>query len=262
MPLAGKTALVFAANGDVGSAVSRRLAQEGATAYLSGRDEEAVRRLAEEIIANGGTAHAASVDACDDRAVTGYVDRVAQEAGPIDVVFNAIGLRPDEAGYATPAPDLPREKFLLPLRVIVGSQFLTAGAAIRHMRPQGSSIVMLSATLSAHMVPFMAGSSAACGAIEAMTRSLAAEFGPLGVRVNCVRAGGMVETRTIRDTTRRFHLARGHDPEDAEPPSFEDHALRRPTTLEETAAVVAYLASDLASAIAGQVITVDGGQTT
>src|SRR4029450_8693468 len=124
-------------------------------------------------------------------------------------LLTAIGPRAALAGYATPSTRLPVDTFLLPLTLIVGSQFLTARVAARRMAAQGRGpIVTLSASLSGGFVPFMAGITAACGAVEAMTRSLAAEFGPDGVRLDCVRAGGMPETRTIRQALSLMALAR------------------------------------------------------
>ncbi len=104
---------------------------------------------------------------------------------------------------------------------------------------------------------FMAGITAACGATEAMTRSLAAELGPYGVRVNCVRAGGMPFTRTIRETVAAIARTTGVAAND--PGSSPANALNRPLTVDETAAMVAFVASDLASGVTGQVLNVCAG---
>jgi NAD(P)-dependent dehydrogenase (short-subunit alcohol dehydrogenase family) len=254
MLLQDKTALVFAATGAIGSAVAAQFARHGARVYVSGRDPTALERLGQELDAAWEL-----VDATDEAKVSEYIDRIASQTGGVDVVFNAIGLRAADAQYATPATQLELEKFLLPLRVIVGSQFLTARAAARRMAPKGrGAIVTLSASLSGKFVPFMSGIAAACGAIEAMTRTMAAEFGPAGVRVNCVRAGGMPETRTIRETIANMAATTGKTPQVAERPT-SDNVLARPLRVEETAAAVAFVASDAASGIAGQVINVCAG---
>jgi 3-oxoacyl-[acyl-carrier protein] reductase len=254
MLLQGKTALIFAATGAIGSVVARRFADEGARVFVSGRDEAAVARLSKSIGAGGSL-----VDATDERQVTSYIEQVHGQCEGIDIVFNAIGPRVADALYATSAVELPLDKFMLPLRTIVASQFLTARSAARFMTAQRrGAIVLLSASLSGQFVPFMSGITAACGAIEGLTHTLAAEFGPGGVRVNCVRAGGMPETRTILETTAAMAKTLGSSVEDASRPTV-GNVLGRPLRVEETAAAVAYLASDDASGIAGQVVNVCAG---
>lgn len=254
MLLNHKTALVFASGGAVGSAVARRFAAEGAQVFLSGRHEDSVKPLAHELDAQWEV-----VDATNDLEVSSYVDRIANRTHGIDVVFNAIGPRPAEAGYATPSTHLPLEAFLLPLRMIAGSQFLSARAAARHMisRKRGA-IVILSASLTGHFIPFMTGVTAACGAVEGLARSLAAELGPHGIRVNCVRAGGMPETRTIRETTARMAELMTAAGESGAPPGMAT-VMRRPLATSEMAATVAFVASDVASGIAGQVVNACAG---
>src|SRR5262245_9918476 len=142
MLLKDKTALVFAATGAIGSEVARQFAGEGARVFISGRDGDALSRLGKELDARWQL-----VDALDESQIATYVDHIARETGKVDVVFNAVGLR--AADYAMPAVAIDFEKFMLPLQVIAGSQFLTARAAARHMTPKGcGAIVMLSASLN------------------------------------------------------------------------------------------------------------------
>jgi NAD(P)-dependent dehydrogenase (short-subunit alcohol dehydrogenase family) len=203
----------------------------------------------------------ATVDASDDGAIRAYVDEVAQSTGGIDLVFNAVGPRASEGGYGTPAVDLAHDRFLLPMVTIAGSQFLTARACARHMLRQGhGSIVLLSASLAGLAIPFMSGITAACGAVEALVRPLAAEMGLHGVRVNCVRAGGMPETRTIQETIAAMARTMGITPDEVSARNMLT-LLRRPVRLEETAAAVAFLASDEASGMTGQVVSVCAGAT-
>ena len=254
MLLNAKHALVFTATGVIGSGVARRFAQEGATVWISGRHPDALEELEAAIRAAGGTAHAEVVDATDPEAVDAYIGRVAEAAGKLDVVFNAIGGRPVDLGYPQPSTTQDLAAFMLPLQIVLGSQFLTSRAAASHMaRTGGGAVVTLSATLSGMTAPFMAGISAACGAVEAMTRSLAGEFVRAGVRVNCVRGSGMPETRTIQETGAGLVALTGELPSMALPP------LGRLISIEDTAKAAAFLASDHASGMTGQVVTVCGG---
>ncbi|HEU4422616.1 MAG TPA: SDR family oxidoreductase [Pilimelia sp.] len=259
--LTNRTGLIFAATGAIAAAVARRAAAQGARVYLSARDKSRLDAIAAEVTAAGGTAVVDVVDATDPDAVRTYVDRVADTAGRIDFVFNGIGLRCAAAGYATPSTSLDPALFRQPLDVICGSTFLTAREAARHMTRQGGgAVVTLSASLSGSFVPHMAGITAACGAIEALTRTLAAEYGPHGVRVNCVRAAGMPETRTIQETSARMLATLGLDPATTPPPGLTGNALGRPVTVAETAATACYLASDAASGVTGQIVNVCAGQ--
>lgn len=253
--LTGKHILVFAASGAIAEQVARTCAAHDATVWVSARRGDAAEKLAAAIAESGGTAHAAEVDAMDAAAVDAYVADVAARAGRVDAVFNGIGARPVDLHYPARIDDLDLDGFLAPLRMIVGSQFLTSRAAGLIMAEQGhGAVVTLSATLSGMTAAYMANITAAFGAVEAVTRSLAGELGPRGVRVNCVRASAMPETRTIAETGAGQAAITGAAPDFGVPP------LGRPITVAETAATVAFLASDLASGTTGQVLTVCAGQ--
>ncbi len=92
--LQGKHAVVFGAGGSIGTAVGRTMAAQGAEVFLAGRTKAKVEELADSIAAGGGRAHAAVVDALDDRQVNEYLDGGAKAAGSIEAVFNAVGPRP------------------------------------------------------------------------------------------------------------------------------------------------------------------------
>ena len=92
MMLEGKNALIYGAGGDIGSAVARAFAREGAKLFLSGRTLGPVKALASEIVGRGGVAEAAQVDALDEHAVERYVGSVAEKAGSIDISFCAISV--------------------------------------------------------------------------------------------------------------------------------------------------------------------------
>jgi len=252
MLLSDKHALVFAASGAVAAQVARTHAREGAHVWLSGRRAEALDALAAEIRAAGGRAETDVVDAADPAAVDAYVARVRDQAGRVDTVFNGIGGRPRDLGYPAASDRQDLDAFLIPFRTIVASTFLTSRVAARHMEP-GGSVVTLTATLSRMTAPGMAGISAASAAIEGLTRALAGEYGPQGVRVNGVRGSGMPETRTIQETVAGTIETFGTPPGMTLPP------LGRPITVAETANTAAFLASDLASGMTGQIVTVCAG---
>ena len=150
--------------------------------------------------------------------------------------------------------------FLRPLTTHVGAQFLTARVAARHMRGgQGGAILTLSASLGAEARPFMAGVTAACAGVEGLTRSLAAEFAAAGIRVNCLRPGALIETRTIQQTMAATARTVGM-PLDAYSSLIREAALmRRTATVPEAADVAVFLASDYARAVTGQVVNVNCG---
>ncbi len=255
MLLVSKNAVVFAATGAVASEVARVFAREGAAVWLSGRNLGKLETLQKTVKAAGAQAYIAQVDATNEDEVERYLERIHKEAGSIDVVFNGIGLSPAEMGYPALSTSLEMDTFLKPLHIILGSQFLTSRVAGAQMMKQGSgAIVTLSATLSGTASAHMAALSSTCGAVEAMTRSLAGEFGPKGVRVNCVRGSAMPETQTIKDT------GAGQAKLSGEAPRFSTPPLGRAITVAETAATAAFLASDHASGMTGQVVTVCAGQ--
>jgi len=256
MILQDKNILVFAATGAIGSGAAKTFASHGAHVYISGRDNDRLAAIVKEIRAEGGHVDYEVVDATDPQAVDDYVNRIAQSAGQIDAVFNAIGGRPKDLGYPQVSTMTTLDDFMIPMQVIVASQFLTSRAVGRVMQEQGTggSIITLSATLSGMTAPFMAGITAACGAIEAMTKSLAGELGQAGIRVNCVRGSGMPETRTIHET-----MAGNAELMGGQPPQMSLPPLGRPISVTDTVSTATFLASDLSSATTGQVLTVCAG---
>ena len=251
MLLKGKTAVVFGVTGEIGKAVARRFRAEGASVHISGRDPVTLQTLAEEIGAIWRR-----VDATDESAVQAYFDNLSDMGAVPDITFNAIGLRPMEADYGRPAAALSRDAFLRPFETIAWSQFLTSRTAATLLASRGKTgaIVTLSASVGAQFVPFMSGIAATCGAIESFTRSLAAELGGAGIRINCVRAGAMPETRTIRETSAAIATLIG-----TSEITGLGNLLQRPLQLDETAKAIAFYASDHASGITGQIVNVCAG---
>lgn len=259
--LEGKIAVIFGAGGEVGTAVAKEFATEGARVFLSGRTESRVQAVADAISADGRTAAAAELDALDEVAVNRHIDQAVATAGRVDIVFNAMGPQPTEYGNGTSTMDLPVEKFMLPITRIVASQFITARAAARHMVREGSGVVIfLSATVSRGVSPNTSAIGAAYGAVDSMTRSLAVDLSPLGVRVVCVRSMGMAETRTMQQTYEMGGKAMGVPKEKLAEIITSKALLRRSPSLVDTAKLISFLASDEARAITGAIVNSSSGQ--
>jgi 3-oxoacyl-[acyl-carrier protein] reductase len=259
MELSGKTALVFGAGGQIGARVAQVFAREGAVLHLSGRHLASVEKVKSAIRAAGGKAEAREVDATNDDAVSSYVDEVAAATGRIDVVFNAMG----ESGDAvvSPSTEISKDRFMTYLEQMVPSQFLTARAAARHMLARRAGVViMLGATPALGVAPFMAGASAAHAAIEGLTRSLATEWSPMGVRVVCFRSAGMADSRRIQGVLAAMARIVGAPADQFAEAARQKPLLKRMSTIAEAAEAIAFLASDRASTLTGAIVNGSCGE--
>ena len=200
--LQDKIAVLFGAGGEVGAQVADEFARQGARVFLSGRTVDHVQAVADAIPDDGAVADVAELDALDDAAVDAYLGRVVAGQRRIDIVFNAMGPQASEYGNATSTMDLPVEKFMLPISTIVASQFITARAAARHMAGRGSGVVVLLSGTPSRGTANTSAIGAAFGALESLTRSLAVDLGPHGVRVVCGRTMGMAETQARQGSPR------------------------------------------------------------
>src|SRR5215469_14421712 len=133
MMLHGKTAVIYGAGGAIGGAVARAVAAEGAMVFLTGRQLAPAENVAKDIVAAGGSAEAAEVDALDEQAVDQHLRSVTDKAGHVDISFNAIGL--PNPKVRAPLVELDAETFSLPIATYTRSNFLTARLAARRMIP-------------------------------------------------------------------------------------------------------------------------------
>jgi 3-oxoacyl-[acyl-carrier protein] reductase len=249
MLLQDRVAIIFGAGGAIGGAVARAFGAEGARVFLSGRNLGPVEAVAGEIAAAGGSAEAAQVDALDEEAVDRYTDQVAEQADGIDVCFNAVGF---PAVQGTPLTELALSDFAFPITTWTSTQFLTARAAARHMVTKRKGVILtLTASPARLAIAGAGGFGVACAAIEGLTRTLAAELGPQGVRVVCL------EPHRIADSG----LSADPRVEEAEFRRWleEMTLLKRLPTLAEVASTAVFLASDHAGAMTGAVANLTGG---
>jgi len=258
--LRGKHAVLFGAGGSFGSVVAREFAAEGAEVFLSGRSRVNVEEVAKQITADGGTAHAAVLDAEDPAAVDGYIDTIATEAGSIDVVFNLIGPRLTEYGGGKSATQLSVEEFMVPLVTLVKSQFITSRAAARHTVEQRSGVILfVTGSPARPHTPGATAIGAAFGAIENFTRNLAQDVSPCGVRVVCVRTAATPETRTIQELQASMTAAMGIPQEQVFKTLADMTLLKISPTIADMAKTAAFAASDNARMMSGTVLNSSAG---
>jgi NAD(P)-dependent dehydrogenase (short-subunit alcohol dehydrogenase family) len=140
MLLQDKVAVIYGAGGAIGSAVARAFAPEGARLFLTGRQLEPVEAVAKDVVAAGGSAEAAAVDALDEQAVDEHLQSVIDTAGRVDISFNAIGI--PNPKIRVPLVELDVEQFSLPIASYTRSYFLTARLAARRMVAYRSGVIM------------------------------------------------------------------------------------------------------------------------
>src|SRR4051794_7284187 len=245
MDLHGKVAVVSAAGAGIGAATAVLLARSGCDVVGVDLDAEALEQT-RTAIGDEGTFRSVVADVRDADAVTDAITWAASSCGRIDVLANvAGGSRPGQDVVALDPTEWDRL-----VRVNLTSVFLMCRAVIPHMRAGGGgSIVNVSSGAGVRGMHRNPGYVAAKAGVVALTRSLALDHGPEGIRTNCV-APGPVATPLMR---------RNRTPEEIAAIARDVSVLGRLGEPEELAEVIVWLASDASSYVLGQTIEVDGG---
>jgi 3-oxoacyl-[acyl-carrier protein] reductase len=257
--LQGKRAVVFGAGGSIGAAVARQLSADGAEVFLAGRTQASLDEVRRQITHAGGRATCAVVDTLNDTAVDGYLSRVLEQAGRIDIEINATGPRVTDYGTGTPAIELPVGQFLAAQDVLT-SQFITARCAARRMIAQGAGVIIfLTGSPARPHVTGTAAVGAAFGGIENLTRLMALELTGTGVRVVCLRTAANPDSRTIQELAEVTAAGMNITREQVLGSLAESTMLKLSPTTEDTAKGVALLASDRARMMTGTVHNATAG---
>jgi NAD(P)-dependent dehydrogenase (short-subunit alcohol dehydrogenase family) len=258
MLLKDKVAVIYGAGGAIGGAVARAFAAEGATLFLTGRHLAPVEAVAKDVVAAGGSAEAAAVDALDEQAIDQHLQSVIDTAGRVDISFNAVGV-PDAEILGVPLVELDVEQFSLPIAAYTRSYFLTARLAARRMVANRSGVIMtVTAIPSRTGTPLQGGFSPAQAAKEALTRALSAELAPQGIRVVGLRPQGLPETGSLKEAFERRVKAGATWEQFQELLASRTHP-RRLSTLAELANVAVFVASDRASGMTGTTVNLTMG---
>jgi len=189
MKLKNKVALVTGASKGIGASIAKHLASEGASVVVNySSSKSGADKVVSEITANGGKAVAVQANV----ARKSEVDRLFAEAkkafGKVDVLVNNAGIY-----EFMPLEKLTEEHFHKHFDLNVLGLLLASQAAAQQFNGAGASIINISSVVSTLAIPESAVYSGTKGAVDSITRSLASELGPKGIRVNAIRPG-MVET--------------------------------------------------------------------
>jgi 3-oxoacyl-[acyl-carrier protein] reductase len=240
--LANKVALITGGSRGIGAAIAKRLAADGASVAITyAKDAKAASAVVKAIELGGGKAIAIQADAVEVEAVKGAVEKAVATFGRLDVLVN-------NAGTAIPKPfeETTLEEIDRAININIRGVFVTTQAALKHMNDGGRIINIGSAVGERVQVPGLVPYSATKGAVKIFTQALSREVGSRGITVNNVQPGPI-------DTD--LNPASG----DWAVPQKAVTALDRYGSVDEIAAMVAFVAGPESSYITGANLTVDGG---
>ena len=250
---AGRVALVTGAARGIGLATAERLAEDGAAVAICDLAADAAESAAAQVaLRTGVRAIGIGCDVSDEESVDAMTARVLAELGGLDILVNNAGVTRDNLLFKMTAADWD-----IVMGVHLRGAFLCTRAAQRHMVAQRfGKIVSLSST-SALGNRGQANYSTAKAGLQAFTRTAAIELGPYNINVNAV-APGFVDTEMTRQTAAR----RGYTAEDYMALRAKNIPLGRVGVPRDIANVIAFLCSEEASFVSGQIIYVKGGPET
>ena len=237
--LDGKVAIVTGASSGIGLAIAEAMSVAGAKVVLVGRSEERLQRCAEAC----GETHVVAVDLVEDDAPEKIVSETLSAFGAIDSIVHSAGIF-----WPMPLAEAPLEDFDMQWRVNVRAPYALTQAALPHLK-RDSSVIFVSSIAGQVAFPNSAAYCATKGAIEQLTKALAVELSPQGIRVNSIAPGN------IR-TPMNEELLKSKDWEQM---YLDGTPYGRVGVVEDVAPLAVFLASDAARYIHGESILVDGG---
>jgi 3-oxoacyl-[acyl-carrier protein] reductase len=240
--LSEKVALITGGSRGIGAAIAKRLATDGATVAITyAKDADAASAVVKEIERNGGKAIAIQANAADVDAVKGAVEKTVAAFGRLDVLVNNAGTAIPKTFEETTLEEMDRM-----IDINLRGTLTATQAALKHMKSGGRIIMIGSCVGERVLTPGLVAYSATKGAVKMFTQGLSREAGTRGITVNNVQPGPI-------DTD--LNPAAG----DWAVPQKAATALDRYGSVEEVAALVAFVAGPESSYITGANLTVDGG---
>ncbi|WP_436791822.1 SDR family NAD(P)-dependent oxidoreductase [Yinghuangia sp. YIM S10712] len=246
--LHGRTALVTGAGRHVGRRIAEVLAEAGAAVAVNDIDRGRAEETAEALIAAGGKAAAVPGDITDPETVAAIVRRTGELLGPVDILVNNAGIPAGGSKWGAQFGDTSPEDWSPLIQLNVMAVLHCTHAVLPHMRDQGYGRLIHIVSDSARAgMPGLAVYGAAKAAAAAFSRCLATEVGRAGITSNCVSLGTIPPAETPPEVLQK--LARGYP-------------AGRTGTPDDIAPTVLWLASQEASWVTGQTVSVNGGWLT
>jgi len=242
--LKDKVALITGGGTGICRGIALAFAEHGCHVAITSRKIEHLEPTRDELRARGVRAMAKAADVRDAAAVAGMVAAVAAELGRIDILINGAA-----GNFICLAENLSPNGFGTVVDIDLKGTFNMSRAALPHLRAQGGSVVNISATLPYLGTMGQVHASAAKAGVDSLTRTLAVEWGPYGIRVNGIAPGPIEGTEGVKRLTN----------EQSRESALKNCPLGRLGTTDDIANASLYLVSDAASYVNGVTLVVDGG---
>lgn len=243
-----KVVLVTGSTGGIGQAAAKQFASKGAKVIISGRRKDKGDKVVKDIEDDGGHAFFITMDISDTNSIKKALETAVAKYGKLDVlVANAGREQPTTAAIE----QLPDSEVDMIIDTNLKGTYFTIKYALPYMNKPGASVCVVSSLWSLLGGAGLTAYTATKGGINALTKSLAVEQGPAGVRVNCISPGA-IETAMLNRFTQGSDMSEYYK---------ANMPLQRAGKAEEVAAAILWISSDDASYITGEVLSVDGGVT-
>ena len=254
--LKGKVAVITGANSGIGRATARLFAREGAKVVCCDIQETITPRIDEVIRSEGGQAVFAKIDVTKQEDCDRMLATALETYGDLDILYNNAG-----GGIRKKLHEHTDEEWNFVLNLNLNAMFRGARAVLPHfIKKRSGNIVTTASTFGLLASAEYPGYCATKAAIVNLTREMALDYGPYGIRVNCV-CPGAIETPRFRGFPPRPTLGDGMSEEQRQKMGSSNKALLRMGRPEEIAYGVLFLVSEEASFITGHALVIDGGQT-
>ncbi len=245
--LAGKTAYIAGGSSGINLGIAQRLAEQGARLAIISRSQDKIDAAVKTITDAGGTAFGVSADVRDYAAVEASLKSTHERYSEIDIVVSGAA-----GNFLAPVVGMSANAFKTVVDIDLIGTFNVLRASFDYLRKPGASLISITAGQGSHPMMFQAHACAAKAGINMLTRCLAMEWGPAGIRVNAISPGPIAETEG---------MARLAASPQAEAALKARIPLRDYGTKRDIADMALYLASDNAKYITGAIMDVDGGSS-
>lgn len=245
--LAGKTAYIAGGSSGINLGIAQRLVEQGARVAIVSRSQDKIDAAVKTLTDAGGTAFGVSADVRDYAAVEASLKATHERFGDIDIVVSGAA-----GNFLAPVIGMSANAFKTVVDIDLIGTFNVLRACYDYLRKPGASLISITAGQGTHPMMFQAHACAAKAGINMLTRCLAMEWGPAGIRVNAISPGPIAETEGMA----RLAASPAMEAALKARIPLRDYGAKR-----DIADMALYLASDNAAYITGAIMDVDGGSS-